>query len=177
MCSPIGHSLLGLIYYYIFNKGYNLFRHWKEVLIYLFFANLPDIDFIPLLWGDIDLANNWHHTYTHTLGFAIICSCLAYLFRKKERLKFSLIVFLLVYTHIIVDCLTYDTRDPYGVRIFWPFSDFYFYSGCPIFAPLKKLTMASLFSWFNVKTMGSEILKLGPIVLILFFYRWKKAKP
>lgn len=177
MCSPIGHSLTGLIYYYIFNKGYNLFRHWKEVLLYLFFANLPDIDFIPLLWADIDLANSWHHTYTHTLGFAIICSCLTYLFRKKERLKFSLIVFLLVYTHIVMDCLTYDSSKPYGVQIFWPVANFYFYSGCSIFASLNKKTLGNLFSWSTLITMASEIMKLGPLVLILFLYRWKKAKP
>lgn len=176
MCSPIGHSLIGLIFYYIFNKTYNLFQQWKEVLLYVFFANAPDIDFIPLLWGNINTANNWHHTYTHTIGFAIICAGIVYLLKRKDKLKLAAIVFLLVMTHLVIDYFTIDSRYPYGVMLWWPFSNQFFHASHPIFLPLKKGTIGSLISWLNLRTAASEIITFGPILALLFLLRLLQAK-
>lgn len=180
MCSPVGHSLFGLIGYYIFNTKYNILRYWKLAFFYIFFANLPDIDFLPVVWGNLEMANCWHHTYTHTLGFSILSALLVYLvcvgLKRKDGLKISVIVFILVFLHIIVDYFTVDSRYPYGVMLWWPISSRYFIAACPIFMPLKKATMDSFISWFNLSTILSEIMKIGPVVFILFIYRIIREK-
>ena len=176
MCSPVGHSLFGLIIYYLTNKKFNIIKYWKIPLIFIILSNLPDIDLLPMLWGNMDLANSWHHIYTHTIGFSIIVSLLFFLVLQKDRIKISIIVFLLIFSHIILDFLTIDSRYPFGVMLFWPFTLKYFHAFNPIFLPLKKGTISSLFTLHNVWTATDEILKFGSVLLILLIFRFRQER-
>ena len=50
---PIGHSLAGFIIYGLFNQKKVWHHDFGSIFLYLFLANLPDIDFIPAIFGFI----------------------------------------------------------------------------------------------------------------------------
>jgi len=165
--TSVGHSLLGYILYLIFRKNYKLIKNWKAILFYLFIANAPDLDFIPGMC--IGHANRFHHGITHTLGFSIFFAlilCLVPKFRKKKNF---IIFFLLCFTHVIVDFLGADTRYPFGVMLFWPFTKKYFISPYSIFLGIHKTTLRSLFDLHNFKAIALEVSIFLPIIIVLRF--------
>src|SRR5262245_58069994 len=67
MSSPFGHSTMGYIIYRATPRPGGLPR-CRLVVLYLFAANAPDLDFLPgFLVGDPNL---YHHGVSHSIGFA-----------------------------------------------------------------------------------------------------------
>jgi inner membrane protein len=73
-------------------------------------------------------------------------------------------------SHLALDCFTHDQAPPYGLQVFWPFSDRYVLSPFTPFLDVNKgadngTFLLRLFSLHNVKTVFVEILILGPVAL------------
>ncbi|MFQ5584839.1 MAG: hypothetical protein ACE5GL_10425 [Calditrichia bacterium] len=68
MPSPIGHSLAGYVIA-SFKSGSLFNKNLSTVLLFVFVANVPDLDFIPGLI--IGKPNIYHHGVSHSLGVGI----------------------------------------------------------------------------------------------------------
>jgi inner membrane protein len=178
MPSSVGHSLLGFSIYLIFNKKINLRQNWKIILLYIFCANIPDLDLLPgALKGDI---NKYHHGITHTLGFSIFLALIVALvlkIKKSNKILFPfLLTFLLPFSHIALDLFAQDTRSPYGVMLLWPFTNQYFVS-FPLFLQiLRGPSWLSIFNSANVGALLRELIIFLPIIGILYFFRKSKRE-
>lgn len=154
-------------------------HQWTFIALCLFCANAPDLDFIPgLLIGN---ANHYHHGISHSLGFALIFavafSVLFILLKKKFFIKNFFIFFFLYFSHICLDYFSIDLSFPYGVPIFWPFSNKYY---TPSFAFLPSIARGSsswcrfivgFFSLNNLWAASVEIFLLVPFLLLVLIIR------
>jgi membrane-bound metal-dependent hydrolase YbcI (DUF457 family) len=89
-------------------------------------AAAPDLDLLGVLWGV-----PWeaiHRTATHSLSFALAggIATAALLRVRRVSLSSAALVFACLLLHILLDLLCQDNRYPYGVMLFWPFSQAFF---------------------------------------------------
>lgn len=163
MPSPICHTLVGLIIFKFFGKQkYN----WGPASLFLivFISNFPDLDFFPgLIMGE---PNRFHHGISHSLGFAVILSCLTYcaarIWHIINPMMLSCWFFILYFIHLIMDYLAADTSLPYGEPLFWPVFDNYLVSPVSLFLDIRRSNdviqfFPSLFSWHNSLAVIIEI--------------------
>lgn len=179
MPSPLGHTLLGLGIYVLFCRNiHQWLKEWKIVLWIVFCANLPDIDFIPgLIEGNLGL---YHQTYTHTLGFVLLITLITFtilkLKKNKETYYITLLTFITLIAHLILDMLTLDTKMPIGVQFLWPFSKQYF-NIYPVFSPVPHSNLSDISSPLFIKAIIYEaVLLFIPITLLILFKRRQKNK-
>lgn len=184
MPSPAGHSLIGLAiglgYYLPARAGWRgTVRALRELrvplLVAVFLANLPDLDFLPGVFsGDI---NAFHHGYTHTLGWIVLVSAGLWLLRRawggRVGVRWFSLLFLLLGTHLLADWVTADGRAPYGIMALWPFSDEYWICPVSVFDRLQKADWSEVFRLYNFRTAGREVLITAPLAAAVM---WWKAR-
>lgn len=180
MTTPAGHTLFAFIAYLLApHKGR------KESLflfgVLLFAAMLPDFDYFPVLWGDFTLANLNHQGFSHSILFALLAAiALAYVAgwlrcgKSMQLLPFILTASL---SHLLLDYLTFDGRDPIGIMLLWPFSDARFNSPVSIFGGIIKGSFSDVVSLHNVGVVLQEILVLGPVALVVWFIAVRVLNP
>lgn len=175
MPTPIGHSLAGLsIYFFSGKKAGSLRDLWG--FIPFFIATLAaDLDFIPgLIIGE---PNRYHHGITHSiitsLLFALIFSLI---FGLGASLRGRFLIFSsLFFSHILLDYFSLDTGFPYGIPLFWPLSDKYFYPDMPVFLDIQRESLGNLlFSYHNWLAVLRELLILGPVAVLSFIYNQRR---
>ena len=184
MSSPIGHSLSGLLLYVATVRAPDLWRRWRWALVCVFFAVLPDLDFLPAAFGSLEMANEMHRSATHTLLFAILAVAAAYglarlvWLRPTARAMAVLLACLLV--HLALDVVTVDLRPPKGIALFEPFSHATVYAPIPFFTYVRKTSYADLISVHNLGVALREAAFFGALialVLLLKRRRHRAAEP
>jgi len=174
---PIGHSLVGLIIYDIFNQKQKWSKNMSYIFMYIFLANLPDGDFIPVILG-FDYLNVFHRGLTHTLLFSmIIAALLGAGIKLKDKTSFFdsfPVFFLLIYSHVIIDIFNVDTRPPSGVMALYPLTDQYFH--IPLLPPVSHSNLQALLSIANLKTAIFELSLFFPFLLIIFLRKRNHLK-
>lgn len=178
MSTPVGHTLFGWII------GSHRKHSGTRSTFFLFlavfvFSNLPDMD---LLFGlPSGNPNQYHHMWTHSIGFALLWGVLAGLvvriLNHQHSLKIGFFVFLLILSHLTLDFFTLDKSAPYGMQLFWPVTEQYFLSPVTIFRDVYKasdsqLFLSSLFCLHNVYTILFEIVILLPVYICIQLVRW-----
>ena len=182
MCTPIGHTLLGGALFFSSRKASEK-TNWLIFGIVIILANLPDIDFF---FGAVrGNPNMYHHYWTHSFGFALIGGMLLSVicrgFSMRDSLKFGVLAFFLIFTHVVLDFFTKDTGYPYGVPLLWPISEGHYISPMSIFQDVNKASssrafIGSLFCWHNLWTIVREVVILGPLSLISWLlFRKRKS--
>ncbi len=172
MPSPVGHTLFGLGLYILWCKNILIcFKRWMLTLWVIVCANLPDFDlFAGLFTGEL---SRYHQGYTHTLGFALFVGLVVFgilkIIKIKDVLSISLLSFVLVFFHVLMDSCNFDSRFPIGVMLFWPFSNHYF-NPIQIFYPVPHSEPGDVFSAVFMDAVGRELILLFiPFVIIIFF--------
>ena len=152
MSSPIGHSFAGYIINSYSSRSLKI-QGIKALFLYIFIANVPDLDFVPgLLVGKPNL---FHHGISHSVGMGAIFSLLLALLLNigdTENLNKDFFLFFSLYcSHLLLDYISYDTRPPLGIPIFWPLSNEYFIFKYPILPPVahSKNTYANIAQFFS----------------------------
>jgi len=169
---PIGHTLTGIAF---FESSPGLFfkNRWADAFFFIFLANLPDIDFLPgLILG---FPNLYHHGIFHSLGAALaVAAALGWIFSQKKQhfWGFSAITFFIFYSHLLLDFFSKDFTAPYGLPLFWPFSNNYFIATHPVFLNITRSNrsanfFSSLLSRHNLEAALREIILLGGLVLLV----------
>jgi inner membrane protein len=174
---PIGHALTGIAFLPAC-PGLIFKKKWADVVFFIFLANLPDADFLPgLILG---FPNLYHHGIFHSLGAALAVTAIIgwFFFRKKQHpWRLSALVFLLFYSHLLLDFFTMDFTAPYGLPIFWPFSKKYYIAAHPFFFNITRSAhtanfFSSLLNRHNLKAALLEIVLLGGLALLAGVVHW-----
>ena len=178
MCTPAGHTLMGLVVQNPIQSG-SAGEVWKSILWVILLSNSPDIDFLFGFFAGNP--NQYRHGWTHSLGFVVLVMCLIWLFgiirRKPANWRVS---GALVISHLLIDLFTLDGAAPYGMTLFWPVSEMYVIAPVALFRDVHKSSLnatflPSLFSVHNMWTILSEILIFGTLFGVSVFL--KKRKP
>lgn len=174
---PVAHSLMGYTLYEITAQKQRR-RSWRTLLLFVGLALLPDIDFLPgYLMGKPNL---YHHTYTHTLGFAVLVGVVVatgfYLKERRGWWTYFAIGGGACFSHMLLDFVTADFSRPYGLPILWPFSEAYYISPVKIFLSANKsgdsaTFWRSLFVWHNLKVALWELAVFVPVLVWLWWRR------
>ncbi|HWP91069.1 MAG TPA: metal-dependent hydrolase [Thermodesulfobacteriota bacterium] len=183
MATPIGHSLAGLAVYGLLSPR-NSRIQLSLILLCVFMANIPDFDFLPgILKGKPAL---YHQGITHSIGFALTVSLVATVVYRaiSKRWSFSSVFILCFFSylsHLIIDFFSPDAeRPPFGIPIFWPFSDDYFVSPVSVFLGVRhaSATHASTVEWIrgivdshNLVAIALEVILIIPLILFGRLYR------
>jgi membrane-bound metal-dependent hydrolase YbcI (DUF457 family) len=169
---PIGHALTGIAFFES-NPGLFFKNRWADAIFFIFLANLPDIDFLPgLILG---FPNLYHHGIFHSLGSALaVAAVLGWIFYQKKRhfWRFFAFIFLIFYSHLLLDFFSKDFAVPYGLPLFWPFSSNYYIATHPIFINITRSDrsanfFSSLLNAHNLEAALREIILLGGLVLLV----------
>lgn len=180
MATPIGHSLAGYAVY-VFAKGAKSRGDRELMLLCIFAAMAPDLDFLPgLLVGTPAL---YHQGISHSLGFTLPLSLgLAGIGHLRGR-SFSVVFgscFIASLSHLVLDFLGPDTRPPYGIPLLWPISGEYFISPVPVLLGVRHATTAGtttqdwmlrLLHWHNLAAITWEVVLMVPFIFLGHWYR------
>jgi len=181
MPTPIGHALSGAVVYAVFTKGKHLLKLWKWLVVCMVFAALADIDFIPALFGRVDIANRIHRGPTHSLLFAVVVGVAAFgvmkALGKPRPVRSSVVLFFCLLSHILLDLMGKDYRPPIGVPVLWPFVARSVRIPVGVFLDLHKDTYAEIVSLYNVRVFAHEVMVFGSILSILVVFKlWYASK-
>ena len=173
MPTPVAHALAGTAVYLAARQD----PARKEDLVLLggtvFAACAADLDFgISFL-----TSHNYHHYFTHSLGFATLFCLAAYFLAKWAAWPFpardAWILGAAYLTHIVLDLFSKDTAAPFGVELLWPFSDAFTISPVLLFDDIWRGTLRELFGLHNWLAVAREVAIVGPVVAFVW---WRRRK-
>ena len=119
---------------------------------------------------DADLAFGVHRTFTHSLTATALVAIVAA--AVAARLRAPVVAVALTCaaahaSHLFLDWLSADNFPPYGLQLFWPFSDRWYISGLDFFLGTRHqrfFTTQALM--INARAVTRELLILGPLAWI-----------
>ncbi|MEI6614528.1 MAG: metal-dependent hydrolase [Chrysiogenales bacterium] len=178
---PIGHTLTGIAFFQT-SPGLFFKNKWADAIFFIFLANLPDADFLPGFV--LGFPNLFHHGIFHSLGAALaVAAAMGWIFYQKKHhfWRFSITVFFIFYSHLLLDLFSKDLAAPYGLPLFWPFSNRYHIATRPFFLNIERSSrstdfFSSLFNHHNLEAAMIEILLLGSLAILLGIARWLLTK-
>ena len=170
--TPIGHISVSFIASKIISKKYPIY------LGYILVGGIiPDIDFLSYFFGHL---NSFHRTYTHSIGFLMICLFIILLFNiYSKKLKIILLSFSIGFIlHLLVDAgLDSNYSNGIGIPILWPLYDQYFYWFQYFIDDIQNVSSTS---WENpldfINSNVINILLVEVPFYIYAFYLFKKRK-
>jgi hypothetical protein len=167
MPSPIGHALAGVATGCALDA--RLDRRLAVAAAVL--GALPDIDLLlPIP----------HRTMTHSVGavavVTIIAAAVTAQVTRRSVWRVALVCGAAYASHLLLDWLGADRFFPYGLTLWWPFSDGFYISGWDIF---RQTARQHVFEWpamvVNVEAIAQEVALLAPIAFVLWLVRVKPA--
>jgi len=129
-------------------------------------AALPDVDlFLP----------GFHRTATHSVTAVLIVTIItAAVTGQVTRWRTALVCGAAYASHLALDWLGADRFPPYGIELFWPFSDRWYISGWDVFRQTARLHFfAPEIIRQNVRAVAQEIAILAPVLFVLWLIRVK----
>ncbi len=170
MPTPVGHALGGLAVYLAATRG-DVHRRLGLGVACVGVAMLPDLDFAIGPFA----GRNVHHYFTHSLGFTALFGLAAYIgaraLGRARPLWGAGIVTAAYLSHILLDLLAKDVSPPFGVEFFWPFSEAFYISPVLIFDDIWRGSLGKLFGLHNWMSLGREVAILGPLIVLLWWWR------
>jgi membrane-bound metal-dependent hydrolase YbcI (DUF457 family) len=147
-------------------------------------AALPDADL--LIPGALMPAA--HRTFTHSVTAACVIFIVAAAvtgqvtrlragrFGVQARWRTATICGLAYATHLLLDWLGADNFAPYGIQMFWPWSDRWFISNLDVFRQTaRRAFFTAPIIRQNAIAVAQELAILVPIVAVLWLVRVKAA--
>jgi membrane-bound metal-dependent hydrolase YbcI (DUF457 family) len=186
MPSPIGHALAGVAAAWSADlvpgdrawRTAPQFASWYEragnglTLACVCLAVLPDLDLLMLPFKP-----ETHRTVTHSVGAVLVVGlAAAAMARRVGRpvTRVALMCAAAYATHLFLDWLGADGFPPFGLQIFWPFSDGWFISGWDLFPQTARRQLLSpAIIRLNALAIAQETAILVPILVALWLVRVK----
>lgn len=173
MPTPIGHALAGLAVAVSSDRSpgrgpLSRFVRRPLTLLCITLAVLPDAD---LLYQPI------HRTVTHSVGATILVTIIAAAVTGwvtgRITWRIALVCGAAHASHLVTDWLGTDRNyAPYGIQMFWPFSDGWFISGWDVFLPVERRHLFSVETLqINVAAALRELAIFGTLILVVWFAR------
>jgi inner membrane protein len=188
MPSPIGHALAGVAVAWttdIVAPSLSRGQTGKAGLTPMSKAGLTPMTMTPTLvvtcavlaaLPDLDLLGpGFHRTWTHSVTAVIIVTIIAAAVTGQvTRWRTALVCGAAYASHLLLDWLGADQFPPYGIELFWPFSDRWYISGWDIFRQTARLHFfAPEIVRQNVLAVAQEVAILAPVLLVLWLVRVK----
>jgi inner membrane protein len=186
MATPIGHSIAGFAISRLLPEDARKDAPLLTVVC-VGMAVLPDMDVLPGLISGMPAFFHGGMSHSFFAG-AIISLLVALIFRTKHltRLQLFAFCFAAYSTHLFMDFVNTDGRAPYGIPLFWPFTDAAFISPIPVFIGMHHSDSATdtigqfldaVFSSYNVLAIALEMAILAPHVwLASQVQRWRQQE-
>jgi inner membrane protein len=129
-------------------------------------AALPDIDLV---------LPGFHRTSTHSVTAVVIVTIIAAAVTAQvTRWRTALVCGAAYASHLLLDWLGADQFPPYGIELFWPFSDRWYISGWDVFRQTARLHFfAPEIIRQNLLAVAQEVAILAPVLLVLWLIRVK----
>jgi hypothetical protein len=162
MPSPIGHALAAAA------AGWALDRRRPSLRRT---ALLVAVGLAP----DLDLLVGTHSTYTHSVGAVALVTVIAWLVTRDARLTAA--IGAAWGSHLLLDWLGSDTRDPIGIMALWPFSTGHYQSNLYVFDAIsRRYWMPEQFIWGNLRAAAREVAILLPVLGAAYWLSTKVTK-
>ena len=127
--------------------------------------------------ADADLLFHIHRTFTHSIGAVIVVGVLAGAIAAASNRPVVRVasMWAAAYgTHLLLDWLAVDLRPPYGIQLFWPFSDAWYISPWIVFRQIERARLLSAATLrLNALAVAQEIAVLAPILIVIWLVRVK----
>jgi membrane-bound metal-dependent hydrolase YbcI (DUF457 family) len=176
MPSPIGHLIAGAAIGRSITPDKPRVVAWCAVL-----AAVSDVDL---------LFPGTHRTVTHSVGGVIAVTAVIVVtivsivvtgkvtgVRPRVRYLIAVALVLAFTSHLLLDWLGADPTPPYGLQVFWPFSDRWYISGLDLFRGTARRNIFTAHSmWINATALAQEIAITGPIAWVVFRRRGAAAR-
>lgn len=171
MPTPVAHALAGAAVHLAARQDQDRRENFLRFGVTVFAACAADLDFgISFLSG-----HNYHHYFTHSLGFATFFCLAAYFFARWAKRSLperdAWILGVAYVTHIVLDMFSKDTAAPFGVALLWPFSDTFTISPVPLFDDIWRGSLKKLLGLHNWLAVAREIAIVGPVVALVWWRR------
>jgi membrane-bound metal-dependent hydrolase YbcI (DUF457 family) len=182
VASPIAHTFAGFWTFLVLagQLKTRLAAQWRQWLprlgVLVLVANLPDLDFLPVCFDGN--AKNLHHSFTHSLTFAILVSlALSCAWRIAPGFWRSTLLYFTAYSsHLLIDFFSGTkigwTHTGFGMPLFWPWSKD-FSSPLILTFGVHHKNFAALFSLSNVWVCTYELLTCSAITAVALVL-WKR---
>jgi membrane-bound metal-dependent hydrolase YbcI (DUF457 family) len=170
MPSPIGHALAGAAIGLAAPAGHDPKAAGKLAVLCAALAAAPDLD----------LLSASHRTVTHSVAAVaaviIVAAAVTGLVTGRVQWRIVLVCGAAWASHLVLDWLTSDASPPYGLQMFWPFTDTWYISPIPVFQGTERRRIFSAASMLqNGLAVILELLLLGPIAYAAWSVRVKAA--
>jgi len=185
VASPIAHTFAGFWIFLILAAQLKtrLATQWREWLprlgVLILVANLPDLDFLFYCFDRN--AKNLHHSFTHSLTFAILISlALSCVWRIAPGFWRSTLLYFTAYSsHLLIDFFTGTkigwTHTGFGMPLFWPWSK-EFSSPLILTFGIRYKDFAALFSLSNLWVCTYELLTCSAITAVALVLSKRRLK-
>jgi len=130
---------------------------------------VPTIVVLAAVVPDIDFAWGGHNRETHSLGAAIIAGLVVFGWKRSPRLAMA--VTLAWASHVLFDWLGSDDTPPLGVMALWPIDSNFYFAHAYVFEAISRRYWLDNFFTHNAWAVVKEILILGPIGVVVFYWR------
>lgn len=167
MPSPIGHALASVAAGWVASPPPAAARAFRAQVLLLVAVGLAP---------DLDLLIGRHSAETHSLGAAVLVATLAAWWRWPagvSRPRIWAAVFLAWIVHPLLDAMAPDTTAPHGVMLLWPFSREYVQFELTPFMAISRRYWLPGFVSYTVTAVAREVVLLGPIVALTWWWRRK----
>ena len=167
MAGPVAHTLAAYSVLITAKPGILEDPH-KRIIAWgtaFAFGNMPDADFAVSAFTTIYYLQ--HHYFSHSIPFAaivtLLCIVVLKALRDQHSVRNGLILGLMYGTHLLIDFFTEDGSAPYGIPLFWPFTNHHFYSPYIIFYSIHRGHWNQVFSWHNFVGIAIEFAVFLPV--------------
>ena len=119
---------------------------------------------------DLDLLIGTHSTYTHSLGAVGLATVIAWFVTRDARLTAA--VAAAWASHLLLDWLGSDSRDPIGIMALWPWSTEHYQSDLYVFDAIsRRYWMPEHFIWGNLRAAFREVAILLPLAAAIGWFK------
>jgi membrane-bound metal-dependent hydrolase YbcI (DUF457 family) len=126
---------------------------------------------------DADLLFHIHRTFSHSIGAMMLVGVLAAAIAaltNRPVMRIGSMCAAAYGTHLLLDWLAVDLMPPYGIQVFWPFSDTWYMSRWIIFRQIERSRLLSESTMrLNVLAVAQELAVLAPILIVIWLIRVK----
>lgn len=139
---------------------------------------------VPVLIGsatmavapDFDLLAGTHRTYTHSIGGVAIVGVICWLVvrARSSRMTTAAVLTAAYASHLLLDWLSKDTREPSGLTALWPFTTKYYQSGWNVFPEIsRRYWLLDEFIFSNLRAAAWELAVMTPLLFVAWVV-WSK---
>jgi membrane-bound metal-dependent hydrolase YbcI (DUF457 family) len=126
---------------------------------------------------DADLLFRIHRTFSHSIGAVIVVGILAgavAALTNRPVVRIASMCAAAYGTHLLLDWLAVDLMPPYGIQLFWPFSDAWYISPWIVFRQIERARLLSAVTLrLNALAVTQELVVLAPMVIVIWLVRVK----